>query len=378
MKDCIQPCLAHNNVERSNSTAPFYLLFVCIVAFHSFLPIWAAKVHAGCAHSSDLPQMVWSYEDPTEAGWSLARLEVAHRWARDIGSTSVLVVQHGRIVAEWGDSATRSNVHSIRKSLLNALIGIAVAEGKIDLNATLKQLHMNDTEPALTPIEQSATLLDLLESRSGVYHPALYETSEMSAARPLRGSHLPGTFWYYNNWDFNALGAFYEKTEGESIFKAFSERIACPIGMQDYRPNDGHYIRDRNISIYPAYPVAMSARDLARFALLYLHGGMWNRHQIIPRSWIETSTTPASDTDSGGYGYMWWTANAATPGQIPPIRFPPGSFWAEGHLGQYVVIIPSFDLIIVNKVVHRPGASGVSKPEMAKLVRLLIEASPKP
>ncbi len=61
--------------------------------------------------------------------------------------------------------------------------------------------------------------------------------------RPARGSRAPGTFWYYNNWDFNALASIYEKAVGKSIFEAFDSQIAGPLEMQDYRVSDGSYER---------------------------------------------------------------------------------------------------------------------------------------
>jgi CubicO group peptidase (beta-lactamase class C family) len=78
----------------------------------------------------------------------------------------------------------------------------------------------------------------LLEARSGIYHAALYETPDMAAKRPAHGSHAPGTFWHYNNWDFNALGTIYEHATGTGIYDALDALIARPIGMQDYRPQD--------------------------------------------------------------------------------------------------------------------------------------------
>jgi CubicO group peptidase (beta-lactamase class C family) len=96
-------------------------------------------------------------------------------------------------------------LHSIRKSLLSALIGIAVDEHKIDLNAAIGSLDIDDNAPSLSSTEKTATVADLLKARSGIYHPALYETPGMARLRPARGSHPPGTFWYYNNWDFLVL-----------------------------------------------------------------------------------------------------------------------------------------------------------------------------
>jgi CubicO group peptidase (beta-lactamase class C family) len=176
------------------------------------------------------------------------------------------------------------------------------------LDASLARLGIDDVPPALTEVEKQATVRQLLEARSGVYHPALYETEGMARRRPVRGSHAPGTFWYYNNWDFNTLGTIYERAVGKSIFAAFADEIAAKLEMQDYRLQDGRYVRGDDVSLYPAYPFHMSARDLARFGLLYARGGMWQGQQIVPAAWVRESTTAHSQTYIGsGYGYLWWT-----------------------------------------------------------------------
>ena len=84
----------------------------------------------------------------------------------------------------------------------------------------------------------------------------------MKKTRPARGSHAPGTFWYYNNWDFNALGSIFEKRTGLKIGDAFYERIAKPIGMQDFQPSDVYYLGGP-VSVHSAYQFEISARDLA-------------------------------------------------------------------------------------------------------------------
>ncbi|MFZ3340792.1 MAG: serine hydrolase [Terriglobales bacterium] len=162
---------------------------------------------------------------PDQAGWSSKNLANIHGYVEEIGSTSAMIVQHGIVVASWGDIGHRSNLHSCRKSLLDSLIGIAVASSKINLDDTLEKLGIDDNKPSLTAIEKQATVRDLLEARSGVYHPTVYETKGMVERKPPRGSHAPGTFWYYNNWDFNTLGYIYEKAEGSTIFATFYRQI---------------------------------------------------------------------------------------------------------------------------------------------------------
>jgi len=79
-------------------------------------------------------------------------------------------------------------------------------------------------------------------SRSGIYHAAAYEAPDAKAKRPRRGSHPPGTFWYYNNWDFNVLGFIYQKLANNNIFQAFEKQIARPIGMEDFTADNGKFV----------------------------------------------------------------------------------------------------------------------------------------
>ncbi len=235
------------------------------------------------------------------------------------------------MVDAWEDVVHKSNLHSCRKSLLSALIGIAVADDKIRLRDSPQSLGIDDNPPSLSAEEKQATVLDLLEARSGVYHPTVYETKGMLESKPPRGSHAPGTFWYYDNWDFNTLGYIYEQATGTGIFDAFHRKIAQPIGMQDFRPSDGHYVTSVDTR-FPAYRFDMSARDLARFALLYLRGGRWNNVQVVPEDWVKASTQPYSDANSGGYGYLWWT------GGIPRAAHRNDSFSRPGASGLRAIL----------------------------------------
>jgi CubicO group peptidase (beta-lactamase class C family) len=337
--------------------------------------LFFALALAAVCQTSSFPGSEWKQlASPAQAGWSADGLKKVDGYVREIGSTSAMIVQHGVVIAAWGDINHRSNLHSCRKSLLNSLIGIAVAEHKINLDDTLEKLGIDDKSPSLTSVEKQATVRDLLEARSGVYHPTVYETKGMAESKPPRGSHAPGTFWYYNNWDFNALGYIYEQATDSKIFEAFEREIARPIGMQDFRVKDGHYINGDETR-FPAYVFDMSARDFARFAMLYLHGGNWNGTQVVPEDWVKASTHPYSDTPSGGYGYLWWTADSAS-GERPEISFPHGSFWAEGHLGQYAVVVPSLDLIVVNRVDGEQTRREVHKRQIAQLVQMVVAAAP--
>lgn len=339
-------------------------LAIALLAVTADRPVSADEI------ANRFPASEWEHADPAAVGWSNDTLKQAAAWSHQIGSTAVMVIHHGAVVAEWGDTATKTPLASVRKSLLSALIGNAAARGEINLNKTVGELGIDDNEPSLLPEEKTATVRDLLEARSGVYHAALFETPSMAAQRPPRHSHPPGTFWYYNNWDFNTLGTIYEHATRHSIFDSFATEIAGPIGMQDYRPADGSYFTGA-ASVYPAYPFEMSARDLARFALLYLHSGTWRDRQIVPAEWVAESTKAYSQSDFGpGYGYLWWTGFVDN--RIAPVvKLPPGTFFAWGNGGQFAFAMPEYDLVVVHRhdEDHNPNLR-----QIGRLLWLVLDA----
>jgi CubicO group peptidase (beta-lactamase class C family) len=338
---------------------------------------WVLLVCSPAAATADLfPRDSWEHIAPGGAGWSAEKLAEARAWSQDLRVTAAMVVHHGLVVAEWGDTTAKTPLASVRKSLLSALIGNAVERHQIDLSQQIGALGIDDYEPSLTAEEKTATVRDLLQARSGIYHAALYETAAMAAQRPLRSSHRPGTFWYYNNWDFNALGAIYERAAGTSIFQSFDMEIARAIAMQDYQPSDGEYVRGA-ASVFPAYPINMSTRDLARFALLYLHKGWWQGRPVVPLHWVEESTKSYSQSGYGpGYGFLWWVGSI-NDGNAPSVKLPPGTFFAWGNGGQYAFVIPAFDLVIVLRAA-RFSEGGPKLREVGRLLWLLLAAGDFP
>ena len=234
--------------------------------------------------------------------------------------------------------------------MLNSLYGIAVADGLIDLDATLAELGITDTPTVPTADELQATVRDLLKSRSGVYIPAAAETPDARDTRPDRGSHEPDTYFYYNNWDFNVLGTIYEQQTGEQIFAAFERLIAEPIGMQEFDADEGYYYYETEYSSHPAYIFRMSARDLARFGLLYEQDGRWDGEQIIPTSWITATTTTYSvaDTTVGlGYGMLW--ATVIEGGQASQLVGGVDTFFHSGYGGHLLMVVPELKMVLVQR-----------------------------
>jgi CubicO group peptidase (beta-lactamase class C family) len=127
------------------------------------------------------------------------------------------------------------------------------------------------------------------------------------AERPFRGSHAPGTHWYYNNWDFNVLGTIYKTFTGRTVFEGLNEELARPLGFEDFRPDRDTENIFEWASDHPAYVMRLSARDLARVGLLMARSGHWEERQVVSTRWVAESTASYSNASPGvGYGYLWW------------------------------------------------------------------------
>jgi CubicO group peptidase (beta-lactamase class C family) len=283
-----------------------------------------------------------------------------------------MVVSGGQVVFEWGNTANNFKAHSMRKSLISALYGIYVDDGVIDLSQTLAELGIDELTP-LTEAEKQATVLELLQARSGVYIPAAGESSGMKSDRPQRGSHKHGTHWYYNNWDFNALGTIFDQETGaDNIYQAFAEGIASPLGMQDFFQDALQYRYEYQTSQHPYYGFRISARDLARFGQLYLQQGRWEESEIVPADWVAESTRAISRTGksgtSSGYGYMWWVA-AEDFGDIRR-----GSYCASGFGGHTVEVLPHLDTVIVIRInTDVPGFENLAGAPVDRLIQEILD-----
>lgn len=359
---------------RVSLRAPRAGVVLLLAAFVSTLAAAGNKPPQRAA--SPNPAGPWlEYADPAAAGFDAAKLEAARAQADAMRSGAVIAIHRGRVFAAFGAVERNFMAHSVRKSLAGALYGIAVADKKLSMDATLADLGIDD-EPALTPEEKQARVRDLVTARSGVYHGAAYAPSEQDTTRPARGSHPPGTFWFYNNWDFNTLETIYQRATGKDVFKAFAERIAKPIGMQDYAAADGFPAYEPGLSQMPAHTFRISARDLARFGQLFLQEGLWNGRRIVPAEWVRESLAAHSNIGDGeGYGYLWWTQ---APGSLPEkyARLRPHAVAiARGTGGQALFVVPALDLVVVHRG-DTDNNRNVPGPPIWALADLLASAIP--
>ncbi|MGE0241604.1 MAG: amide hydrolase, partial [Parvibaculaceae bacterium] len=141
-------------------------------------------------------------------------------------------------------------------------------------------------------------------------------------------------------------------------------------GMEDFAARDGRYVLEA-ASEHPAYPFKLTARDAARFGLLFANDGRWNGRQIVPQTWVGESIRPHSRTHRGnrGYGYMWW--------ELSSLPWAAGGAYAAGFGGQVVAFLPSKKLVLVQTVDLGSKPEGIRTSAVIELMKKVVEALPE-
>ncbi|WP_375726430.1 serine hydrolase domain-containing protein [Saccharicrinis sp. FJH62] len=327
-----------------------------------------------------------TYSSPESKGFSSERLDTLKQFLDQSGASSMLILVDGDVIFDWGSTSKKHLIHSVRKALLNSLVGIAVDQGKLDTSMTLRELGIQDEHPELSDQELSARVADLLKSRSGVYHPAAAMSQGMINSLPERHSFKPGEHYYYNNWDYNTLGAILEQQTGKSLYSLFYEEIAKPLGMVDYKgeyveidgesdtdvempKTDGFYQYEKSKSTFPAYHFRMSSRDLALYGQLYLNKGRWNNQQIIPESWTESCTKPTTVYNKEyklGYGMLWKLRLAENEKDVV-------AFYHTGVGIHMLAVYPESKLVMVHRV-NTEEDYEYNSNDIYKMLRLVFMA----
>ena len=341
-------------------------------------------------------------EAPVPPEVDAAALEAASDWAFDREAhgghegqvtLSLLVVHEGRILHERYrpgiDKETRTRTWSAAKSLASTLIGIAVDDGLLELDAPLPfdwvpdelaEYHRRaaanfpmiplddwpptEYEPAPDP-RDGITLRHVLNMSSGLYPvdndfggaigSSLSYFAGWNSGYDARNRGLvrePGTVWDYENHD-TLLGvlALREALGDQGRYLAYPRQALLDrIGMRSTVPGV-----DRFGNFVMSSQVYTNARDLARLGLLYLNEGEWNGERILSPEWIRFVRTPAPSTEEFGrfYGGQWWL--------VPDTRtdLPQDAYTAAGARGQFVIVVPSYDLVVVRRGLDR-GSPGLA------------------
>jgi len=267
---------------------------------------------------------------------------------------SLLIHQHGDMVYEQyfngRDASQAANMKSASKSVISALVGIAIARGDI---ASLDQ-PVSDYFPDIladaAPAKRAITIENLLTMEAG-----LESTSNRNYGRwavsddwvrfvleqPMVGT--PGSDMIYSTGSTHLLSAIIERASGSSTLEYAERHLTGPTGMNisDWSQDpQGVYFGGNNLEMRP--------RDMLKFGQLYLNGGEWGGRQLLSREWVEQSHSPHADSPRGQgrhYGYGWWLRDLA--GMQVPV--------AWGYGGQLIFVVEPFDLVVVATADSQPG-----------------------
>lgn len=338
---------------------------------------------ARAAAAPAFPAAAWErIADPRAAGYCTDRLDLVTDRLKTLTTTAMTVVVGGRVLFDYGPQDAVSYLASVRKSILAMMYGAPVAGGKIRLDRTMADLGIDDVG-GLLPLEKTATVADLLAARSGVYHEAANAACSgcgSTAGDPPgpRGTVKPGSYFLYNNWDFNVLGTIYERQTGDNIYAAFARDFAGPMQFQDFRLDAQRKATRPQVSIHPAYHFYLSTRDMARMGYLMLRGGTWDGTSIVPRDWtarIVRTVTPVAEMNPAdlragpfGYGNLWWIWDG--PSNTGVFR---GGYAGIGAVGQFITVLPALDMVIAHKT-RENAPRPVTRPEYLGVLELVAAA----
>lgn len=292
---------------------------------------------------------------------------------KNLQTVAFLIIKNDSI---WHESyfdgytnTSKSNSFSIAKSIVSAALGKAIMEGKI------KSLNQKVTDffPKLKgKFAKEVTVGDLSSMASGLSWDEKYYSPFSIVTRAYFDDHLkevilglsikdkPGQEFRYLSGATQLLAMCIEKATGEYLSNYVSKHFWKPMGAE----NDALWQLDEaDTGIEKAYCcIASTARDFARFGKLYKQNGLWNGKQILARSFVEKSLQPRF-SDSPEYGYGWWLH------QINGKRV----FYMRGHLGQFVIVLPEDDVIIV-RLGHLKGKQTQTDPHSNDLYVYVEEA----
>jgi len=268
---------------------------------------------------------------------------------------SLLVIKNGHLIAEKyfneGSIDKKDRIQSATKSVTSALVGIAIARGCLS-NVDQKMLDFfpGIADKLTDQRKKQITLRNMLEMRTG--YP--WEESHEDLWKGLLVGHYPqlikefplvsypGEKFHYSNLTSNWLGIIVHKTCGMNL-KAYAEKhLFAPLDVKA-----GEWGQDAEGHNNGCGDLHLTARDAAKFGLLYLNDGINNGNQIVPADWVcdslqtysvnEAFVKKVGDFVDIGYGYHWWSANAGE----HHVNF------AWGHGGQLIVILKKFNLLVV-------------------------------
>ena len=295
----------------------------------------------------------WSTSPPETQRVDPQQLDRLQRHLQDEQTRirSLAVVRHGHLVYEYYRQDVHPddlhNVHSVTKSVLSLLVGIAIDQKKlVSPDQTLAELlpehaaRAQDAKVKNLRLKNLLTLSSGFEGNEGIRHPGMLagvegDAIDLALSRPL--VHNPGEKFDYNNLDGHVVSALLTRSVGMSAAQYAERTLFADLGITRYRwPQD-----KRGINIGSS-ELQLTTRDMAKLGELIVRQGRWNGRQVVSADWVAVSTAKHSE---GGppvrrpYGYNWWVAT--TPDDGRPAGF------AVGYGGQFIYTVPSLELVVV-------------------------------
>jgi len=299
----------------------------------------------------------WEVSTPADEGLDPELVADLYRYAAKKPSLyGLLLVKNGRLIAEGyfngGAIEQRAVLASVTKSYTSALVGIALAQGCLSsVDQTMIEFFPEFADEIDDPRKEQITIGDMLKMRSGYpweehtppYLDALFSNNDWlpnMVEFPLTGD--PGTEFGYSNLTAHLLGVIVARACNTSLLSFGQQHLFSPIGARV-----GAWPRDAHGYYYGLGDISFTARDVAKFGLLYLNDGEYAGNQVVPAAWVSDSLQTYSENLYNnqvgsyfrqiGYGYLWWSARAGDH------RFN----YAWGHGGNLIVLLDDLDMVIV-------------------------------
>jgi CubicO group peptidase (beta-lactamase class C family) len=333
----------------------FFLSVTCAILILSILP--------GCSPSpqeleavdyTPLPGDGWAVSTPAEQGLnSVLVSEMYFNASEQETLYSLLVIKNGYLVAEEyfneGSVEQKDRLQSVTKSFTSALVGIALEQGCLSsVDQKMLDFFPEVAKEITDPRKEQITIRNLLEMRSGYPNEedaqALWDGLLSGYYPPLiEGFPLvsdPGTRFHYSNLSSNWLGIIIDRSCGMNLKAYAEENLFSHLDAES-----GEWGQDAEGHNNGCGDLHLTARDAAKFGMLYLNDGQFEGNQIIPADWVRDSLQIYSENAYDnignfrdlGYGYQWWSANAGN----YHVNF------AWGHGGQLIVLVEDLDMVVV-------------------------------
>jgi CubicO group peptidase (beta-lactamase class C family) len=357
---------------------------ISIAAIGALVVAWLVAAPVAQSNVYYPPAGSWAKKTPAEVGMDAAKLEAAIKfaearesnWPRDFSTqnkifgtplgpvaksragTNGVIIRHGYIVGEFGDTSNVAPTYSVAKSMLATVMGIAVRDRLITNLSSPVGLQVKDggyTSPQNAKVTWKNHLQQVTEWEGemwGKKHDFVGTEAFGDGERKPRELSEPGTFYEYNDVRINRFSLSLLRVFKKPVPEVFRDEVMNPIGASNtwqwipyensYADVDGKKMPSVSGGTRWGGGVWINALDMARFGYLWLRNGKWGNKQIIPPAYVKEALTAGGAKNSPDYGYLWWL-NTKGGAKTLPLN----SYQAQGAGSNTIFVSPDHDLVIV-------------------------------